>query len=126
EPAPASVPRRDFPPALRDLFGPDEESATESTAMDEAPAADTARNEAKSAEPAATVRWHAEWDEQGVRVWLGLDSAAGIDAPQLAQQGMQAVGEQGVRVLSLVCHGKALYGSAFPREQSPQSGRGEG
>ena len=125
EPAPSSAPRREIPPAFRDLFGPDEGVGAESAVTDEAPAAGAARDEAKSAQPAAPVRWHAEWDEQGVRVWLGLDSAAGIDAPQLAQQVLQSLGEQGVRVLSLVCNGKSLYGSAFPREQNARSGRGE-
>jgi hypothetical protein len=122
-PAPTPAMPHDVPSAFRDLFGP---PPTESTATEASPAAEearTARDEPASAEPAPPLRWHAEWDEQGVRVWLGLDSAAGIDAPELAQQVLQSLGEQGVRVRSLICNGKSLYGT--PRDPNPQSDRRE-
>jgi len=125
QPAPAPAPAQEIPPALRDLFGPLPGEVFPNDAADtkEASAARAPRDEAADAEPAPPLRWHAEWDEQGVRVWLGLDSAAGIDAPQLAQQVLQSLGGQGVRVLSLICNGKPLYGT--PRDPNPQSDRKE-
>jgi hypothetical protein len=124
---PPPTPVEEIPQALRDLFGPlpgEVDAAAPSAEIEEASAPAAAREE-PSSEPAPPLRWHAEWDERGVRVWLGLDSAAGIDAPQLAQQVLQSLGEQGVRVLSLVCNGKALYGNAAPRDSNPQSNRRE-
>ena len=44
-----------------------------------------------------------------MRLWLGADRDNGLSAPQLTQQMMQWLGEQGVRLLSLVFNGKTVY-----------------
>jgi hypothetical protein len=61
-----------------------------------------------AAETPTPVRVHADWSEQGVRVWLGIDGAAAGSAPMLARQLQRWLGSQGIRTLSITCNGKCL------------------
>lgn len=64
----------------------------------------------RSSEP---IRWHAEWSEDGLRIWLGLDlgragSLANIVEPLVAEARRRAEG-RGTRLLSFVCNGLAVF-----------------
>lgn len=61
-----------------------------------------------AAETPNPVRVHADWSEEGVRVWLGMDGAAAGSAGMLARQLHRWLGSQGIRTLSITCNGKCL------------------
>lgn len=67
------------------------------------------REASASREPLPPLRMHAEWTDEGVRLWLGADAASDVNPPQLMQQMMQWLGEQRVRLLSLVLNGRTVY-----------------
>lgn len=60
------------------------------------------------------LRWHAEWAEAGVRVWLGADHAAG-DAAQATQVAAivaelrRQLDGRGVRLLNVTCNGREVW-----------------
>ncbi len=66
---------------------------------------------------AQTLRIHAEWGLEGVRLWCGMDSSHPASATELAPQLVRSLNEQGVRLLTLVCNGRAIY--ADPEEHTP-------
>jgi hypothetical protein len=55
-----------------------------------------------------TVRVHAEWTPEGVRLWLALSAKALPRQEWIAQQVCQWMATQGSRVLSLCCNGRNL------------------
>lgn len=66
---------------------------------------------AADGEAGAPLRLHAEWAEQGVRIWIGADQAALLSAGSLALLGEQLrrfCREQGAPLLALVCNGKPV------------------
>ncbi len=63
-----------------------------------------------AAEP---IRWHAEWSEAGLRIWLGLDlgragSLAGVVEPLVAEARRRAE-LRGTRLLTFVCNGRTVF-----------------
>ncbi|MFZ6747093.1 hypothetical protein ACO0LC_28065 [Undibacterium sp. JH2W] len=54
------------------------------------------------------IRFHAEWSEEGLRLWLGMDGNAKIDITQLSQQLRNWVAQQNVQLLSLVWNGQQV------------------
>ncbi|MFZ6876357.1 hypothetical protein ACO0LF_30235 [Undibacterium sp. Di27W] len=54
------------------------------------------------------IRFHAEWSEEGLRLWLGIDSNTKIDIAQLSQQLRNWVAQQNVQLLSLVWNGQQI------------------
>jgi hypothetical protein len=58
-----------------------------------------------AAEP---IRVHADWSEDGVRVWLGMDSAALDSLEQITTQLHAWLNAQGLRLRSLSCNGQSL------------------
>ena len=54
------------------------------------------------------IRFHAEWSEEGLRLWLGIDSNANIDKAQLAKQLHDWVTKQNVQLLALIWNGEQL------------------
>jgi hypothetical protein len=58
-----------------------------------------------AAEP---IRVHADWSEEGVRVWLGMDSGALDSLEQITTQLHAWLNAQGLRLRSLSCNGQTL------------------
>lgn len=54
------------------------------------------------------VRLHADWEAQGVRLWLGLDAGLLGQVEAIALQVRRWMSTQGVRVLSFSCNGKPV------------------
>lgn len=77
-----------------------------------------ARNEGGTASAREPVRCHAEWGEDGVRVWIGLDRDRAQSQPQLTralvEQARTLVEAQGGRVLTVICNGKVVWGRRPP------------
>jgi hypothetical protein len=67
------------------------------------------------------IRLHADWSDDGVRLWLGMraDLVVGIDS--LTAQLQRWMAAQGVRVLSISCNGKQLDTGRI----HPDAGEGE-
>jgi len=76
----------------------------------------------QAGEPMAPLRLHAEWSEQGVRIWLGADAQAGDSAPALAPQLVRWLAQQGVALLSLVCNGRTVYVASDTASDARQAG----
>lgn len=60
-----------------------------------------------------TIRFHAEWSEEGLRLWLGIDSNANIDKAQLAKHLHDWAAKQNVQLLALVWNGEQLSRNVF-------------
>jgi hypothetical protein len=88
----------------------------------EPPRSATAKAEEPGGEP---VRVHAEWTDDGVRIWLGLNRGAAALVPQLVEllvnQFRLLRSPGGARLLGLVCNGTAVW-EAGPTEEA---GRGD-
>ncbi|MES2036406.1 MAG: hypothetical protein V4495_01090 [Pseudomonadota bacterium] len=54
------------------------------------------------------IRFHAEWSEEGLRLWLGINSNADIDKAQLTKQLHDWVAKQNVQLLALIWNGEQL------------------
>jgi hypothetical protein len=70
---------------------------------------------AGGAGPSARLRLHGEWQEQGVRIWLGADQSLQLDEDSLRQLGQllqRLCQTQGGALVSLVCNGKVVLGPA--------------
>ena len=67
------------------------------------------------------LRLHAEWSIEGVRLWCGADKAVESTATALAPQLVRSLGEQGVRLITLVCNGRAIYAASAPMESAGHS-----
>jgi hypothetical protein len=64
-----------------------------------------------AAEP---IRVHADWSEDGVRVWLGMNAGA-LDSLEQITTGVQAwLNAQGLRLRSLSCNGQLLSQEPVP------------
>lgn len=66
-------------------------------------------------EPAPALRIHASWSDEGVRVWIGADQAAGLTAQRLAylmHDMKRQFKEHGAALLSLTCNGEAVLDEA--------------
>jgi len=67
--------------------------------------------------PVQPIRVHAEWTEDGVRLWLGMDAGALSALDQITLQLQAWLGAQGLRLRSLSCNGQVLC----PEATSSQS-----
>jgi hypothetical protein len=57
------------------------------------------------------LRIHAEWSDEGLRLWLGLDARAAPPAPDveaLLHELRRRVETSGTRLVSLVCNGRPV------------------
>lgn len=127
---PALAPEPDAPPAALATLATDEE------AIVLPPAAGPARTlSARAAAPAPTeetelrsvllstlppparegLRLHAEWSDEGVRLWVGTDHQAPGAAAALVDSLRRGLSLRRVRLLSIVCNGRLLWSApAFP------------
>jgi hypothetical protein len=71
-----------------------------------------------AAEP---IRVHADWSEQGVRLWLGMDAAALDSLDQITLQLQAWLAAQGLRLRSMACNGRFLVPDASGPGASPVS-----
>jgi hypothetical protein len=55
---------------------------------------------------------HVEWTAGGARLWLGVDQQQLPRVPALAGQLQQWLAASGVKLLALVCNGRAVYESS--------------
>lgn len=62
--------------------------------------------------PAPSIRLHADWTADGVRLWLGLDASVLGQMQAISDQVRQWMKTQGVRLLSLSCNGRLIEGAA--------------
>jgi urease accessory protein UreF len=97
----------------------DSPSETLQAAVRQAPDSDTVESEAESestpspeassgssgSAPTDPMRVYAEWNEDGVRVWLGADADRLADISRIARALRNQLKQQGVRLYSLVCNG---------------------
>lgn len=60
-----------------------------------------------SASNRTPIRFHAEWSESGVRVWLGVDAEASRYVEHLIGQIQSWLEQQGTQLVALVCNGCA-------------------
>ncbi|BCL94196.1 hypothetical protein ACNRBS_04290 [Ralstonia pseudosolanacearum] len=67
---------------------------------------------AASGEPDPAVRIHAEWTGQGVRIWLGIRHDESAVLPEVRRQLDRLLAESGHPLLSLVCNGRRVVGTA--------------
>ena len=58
------------------------------------------------------LRVHAQWSDDGVRLWLGADAGGLADVQAVTAQLQQALAAQGTRLLRVVCNGHDLAFSA--------------
>ncbi|WP_141513653.1 hypothetical protein [Ramlibacter sp. WS9] len=63
---------------------------------------------AMRAVPQEPIRLHAEWSEEGVRLWLAMDSALPETLQGIAAQLQRWLSAQGVRLLSISCNGQRI------------------
>jgi hypothetical protein len=105
--------------------------ATVLRAGDREVAADVeAANESESAAPrdaSATserepLRVHAEWSDNGVRVWMGADLQGLAAVGAVTRQLQQWLGRQGVRLLGVVCNGQEIWSSSSEGGREASSG----
>ena len=75
-----------------------------------------------------SIRTHAEWTSEGVRVWLGVDADQRGSLPELVQQVQQWLALSGESLYSLVCNGQTLWekdgdclGEAADRLSAPEA-----
>jgi hypothetical protein len=54
------------------------------------------------------IRLHADWSEEGVRLWLGMDPALAESLRAITAQLQRWLSAQGVRVLSISCNGRVV------------------
>lgn len=54
------------------------------------------------------MRFHSEFEESGVRIWLGVDQKDGIDIVKLTAQLKQWLAIQNLPLISLICNGREL------------------
>ena len=67
------------------------------------------------------LRLHAEWTDDGVRVWLGADAQGLPDVAALATQLQRWLAGQGLSLLGLVCNGRDLLrGESAPSHLSDE------
>jgi len=59
-----------------------------------------------------SIRLHADWAAEGVRLWLGLDSSVLGHMAAIVDQVRQCMRGQGVRLLSLACNGQLVEDDA--------------
>lgn len=59
-----------------------------------------------------SIRLHADWAADGVRLWLGLDSSVLGHMSAIVDQVRQSMRGQGVRLLSLACNGQLIEDEA--------------
>ncbi|MGC3998553.1 MAG: hypothetical protein QM767_14250 [Anaeromyxobacter sp.] len=99
------------------------------TAVEAAAGATGPAQPQQGGEKAEPIRWHAEWTEEGVRVWVGADRDAGAPLEQLTAQLLTALQRwaqaQGTRLLSLVCNGREVHADLRAREQPRPARQGE-
>jgi len=57
---------------------------------------------------ASPIRLHADWSEDGVRLWLGLDASCATDLPSITAHLQRWMSAQDVRLLSVVCNGRLV------------------
>lgn len=79
-----------------------------SEVKEESASAQTADIADSLSEEHEAIRFHAEWSEEGLRLWLGIDSNANIDKAQLAKQLHDWVAKQNVQLLALIWNGEQL------------------
>lgn len=79
-----------------------------SAIKEESASAKAAENAESLAEEHQAIRFHAEWSEEGLRLWLGINSNADIDKAQLTKQLHDWVAKQNVQLLALVWNGEQL------------------
>lgn len=60
------------------------------------------------------LRLHAQWSEQGVRIWLGADALTPAALAVVAERVRHWIGSRGERLLSLVCNGRTVFGALTP------------
>ncbi|WP_459569037.1 hypothetical protein [Cupriavidus sp. 8B] len=56
----------------------------------------------------APVRLHAEWTDEGVRIWLGVDYNQVQSLPEITQRLERLLADSGTRLIGLVCNGRAI------------------
>ena len=54
------------------------------------------------------IRLHADWSEDGVRLWLGMDASCATDLPSITAHLQRWMSAQDVRLLSVVCNGRLV------------------
>ncbi|KHK58663.1 hypothetical protein PI87_02660 [Ralstonia sp. A12] len=77
----------------------------------ESPPASGKQEATASNEDTPAVRIHAEWTEQGVRIWLGVSRDENVVLPEVQRQLDRLLAESGHQLLSLVCNGRSLTGT---------------
>lgn len=75
---------------------------------DEPASAEVADKTEAVAEEHQAIRFHAEWSEEGLRLWLGINSNANIDKAELSKQLHHWVAKQNVQLLALTWNGEQL------------------
>ena len=110
---PAIVPRPACPQIPQAVMNAQGFSAHHSSAADIFRAGEVAAlrvtQPVSSVNAGQTLRVHAEWRLEGVRLWCGMDPSYPASATELAPQLVRCLNEQGVRLLTLVCNGRAIY-----------------
>jgi hypothetical protein len=85
-------------------------SAAETNALRQAPGAGGG-----DPAPREPVRWHAEWRENGLSLWVGVDGDPALQLTRLGHLLLQELRPQlearGARLVSLVCNGRTLLPS---------------
>ncbi|MFZ6778062.1 hypothetical protein ACO0LD_14620 [Undibacterium sp. Ji83W] len=79
-----------------------------SAIKEESASAKAADNAESLPEEHQVIRFHAEWSEEGLRLWLGINSNANIDKAQLTKQLHDWVAKQNVQLLALIWNGEQL------------------
>jgi hypothetical protein len=110
-PTPSQISPAVFRPLSADARAPqfEEEVGHAPHLMDEQQATREIRQENAGRRDAEPVRFHAEWTNNGIKLWLGADADAAASVPRLTQQVREWLNEYGVRVLSIVYNGKLVY-----------------
>ena len=75
-----------------------------------------------AAPPAEAIRVHAQWSQQGVRLWLGIDRSAMDSLQPIAEQLQRWIAQQGLRLRSISCNGRVIArdaADALEREPAP-------
>lgn len=90
----------------------DREVATDVEAPNESESAAPRDASASAASEREPLRVHAEWSDNGVRVWMGADLQGLAAVGAVTRQLQQWLGRQGVRLLGVVCNGQEIWSSA--------------
>jgi hypothetical protein len=76
------------------------------------------------------VRLHAEWSEQGLSLWLGVDQDCGVPLEQLTGALLvelhRWLADRGGRLLELVCNGKIIWKAPASGSASAPGSREDG